>query len=722
MSDTFENSSSRPAESASGSRSHNSAESSPGTRTSRVRLYPMSQGTIRKKRLPAADSASDPASRILILAPFGNDAGEIRRMLSQAGIDSERCETGTNLCTEIDRGAAAALITREALTSQLQRAISATLTRQPYWSEFPIVVLGSSGSTQRQNWEALQGLEGTAHLVLIQRPVTVTTLLTVVRTALNARQKQYQIRDEIAAREAVERALRESEAKYRSIFEHIDEGFNLFEVLKDERGNVVDGMFLEVNPAYEQQTGLEAEHVVGRRLTEIFPRFERVWWEAIKSVVETGEPIRVESFSEDTRRYYEVSCFAFAPERICGLFRDITERKQSEQMLRDMNKTLEDKVAERTEVAERRAGDLSRMAAELSRAEQTERKRLGKILHDDLQQILLASIWRLHALECTNSAQERGKDDVEKLLNDCLQSSRSLSHELSPPVLELGTLDEIFRWVGDWARDKYGLDVTIDCSDEPANMAQHIRTFLYEAVRELLVNIVKHSGQFRAAVTVRHIDATLQVTVEDYGSGFDPRHVEKHLDNPQTFGLYRIRERLMAMQGRLDVARNASGGAQIQLVVPLSGADESHDDVLRIELSEDDETGRQIDTTGKRIQVLVVDDHTVVRQGLVQLLRKHSQFVVVGEAADGEQAVEAASRLRPDVVIMDVSMPNMNGIEATRIIKRDHPEMVVIGLSLHDKGAVAQSMANAGATAYVRKDAPADELLDTIRLACETGE
>ncbi len=672
--------------------------------------------------IPASNTSHDLPWRVLILTPFGDDAKHIEQVLEEAGIHSDRCTSHMELCREIDRGAAAVVITQEALTPETRHAISLTLAQQPSWSEFPLIILGTRGSTQSAAWHALDDLRGTSHLTLIQRPITVTTLVTVVRSALNARDKQYQLRDEIAARELVERALRESEAKYRSIFENMDEGFNLLELVKDDSGNVIDGVFLEANPAYEHHTGFDADAIIRRRLSEFYPKLEGIWWDAIKSVVETGDPIRLEHYNHDTHRFFEVSLFALAPDRVCGLLRDITRRKQSEQALRDINKTLEEKVAERTEIAERRAADLSRMAAELSMAEQTERKRLAKILHDDLQQILLASIWRLHALECMNPAQEEGKHELETLLSDCLQSSRSLSHELSPPVLELGTLDEIFRWVGDWAHDRYGLTVTVDCCDDPEDAPQHLRTFLYEAVRELLVNTVKHSGQFRARVTVRRTDSQLHVIVEDYGRGFDPRQVERHLDNPQTFGLYRTRDRLMAMQGRFDVGKNSSGGAQIRLVVPLvtADADEHGADAPRIELSE--ETPDRDDQTRDRIRVLVADDHTVVRQGLVQLLQKDSHFVVVGEAADGEEAVRDAARLQPDVVIMDVSMPNMNGIEATRLIKSKYPKIVVIGLSLHDKGAVAQSMANAGATAYVRKDAPADELVDTIKLACEWGE
>jgi CheY-like chemotaxis protein len=121
---------------------------------------------------------------------------------------------------------------------------------------------------------------------------------------------------------------------------------------------------------------------------------------------------------------------------------------------------------------------------------------------------------------------------------------------------------------------------------------------------------------------------------------------------------------------------------------------------------------------GTLLRVLIVDDHALVREGMVGLLECQAEFQVIGQASDGRQAIHQASELRPDAIIMDVDMPGMDGIEATRRIKQTHPDMVIVGLSLHDEEAVARAMIEAGADTYVSKYAPAKEFVSVIRAAC----
>ena len=112
------------------------------------------------------------------------------------------------------------------------------------------------------------------------------------------------------------------------------------------------------------------------------------------------------------------------------------------------------------------------------------------------------------------------------------------------------------------------------------------------------------------------------------------------------------------------------------------------------------------------IHVLIVDDHSLLRAEMSQIVQKDLRLAVIGEAGDGERAVELARRLYPDVVLMDVQMPKMNGIEATRQIKRLCPEVAVIGLSLLD---YAEAMVEAGASAYLSKQHVIEELCPAIR-------
>ena len=119
------------------------------------------------------------------------------------------------------------------------------------------------------------------------------------------------------------------------------------------------------------------------------------------------------------------------------------------------------------------------------------------------------------------------------------------------------------------------------------------------------------------------------------------------------------------------------------------------------------------------MRVLVVDDHAVVRQALARMLGQEPDIEIVGEASNGKIAVELTRQLLPDVVTMDISMPVMDGIKATRTIRAECPQVRVIGLSMYEEEEQALAMREAGAVAYLTKSGPLDALLAAIRACLE---
>lgn len=117
----------------------------------------------------------------------------------------------------------------------------------------------------------------------------------------------------------------------------------------------------------------------------------------------------------------------------------------------------------------------------------------------------------------------------------------------------------------------------------------------------------------------------------------------------------------------------------------------------------------------ERIKVLIADDHRVVREGLAAILKTKENIVVVGEAQDGQEAVEKASSLMPDVILMDVSMPRMSGVEATRQIKRTFPHVGIIALTMYDEQQYIFDLVRAGATGYLLKDTDSAQIVAAIR-------
>lgn len=369
--------------------------------------------------------------------------------------------------------------------------------------------------------------------------------------------------------------------------------------------------------------------------------------------------------------------------------RDITARKHADTALRQAHDDLERGVEERTaalSAANRalveQAEQLRSLASELTLTEQRERVRLAEQIHDGLQQLLVAAKLKVNLLgRAEDPALRQRGQEIGRLLEGAIANARSLTAELSRPVLRTGGLLAGLEWLARWNAEKYRLTVRVQAPAAPLPPLPEDLTILhFRAVRELLLNAVKYAQVPEAAVTLAWDAPHLAVAVADAGTGFDP------------------------------------SGLRITLAVLLPTADQPAATPALPQLTASPLTAPSPDPgSPQTIRILLVDDHQVVRQALVQLLRAEPDLAVVGEAGTGTEAVALARQLVPDVVLMDINMPEMNGIEATRAIHAAFPAMRVIGLSMFDRGDQQAAMQDAGAVAYVSKAGPAEALLEAIR-------
>jgi two-component system, NarL family, nitrate/nitrite response regulator NarL len=123
----------------------------------------------------------------------------------------------------------------------------------------------------------------------------------------------------------------------------------------------------------------------------------------------------------------------------------------------------------------------------------------------------------------------------------------------------------------------------------------------------------------------------------------------------------------------------------------------------------------------KRIKLLLVDDHPVVRRGIISCLARHEHLQIIGEAADGQEALRKARELMPDTILMDIDMPQMDGLAVTELLRKELPKIKVLILSMHSNTEYVMRIIQSGASGYVLKDAPTEELVRAIEIV-NTGE
>ena len=401
-----------------------------------------------------------------------------------------------------------------------------------------------------------------------------------------------------------------------------------------------------------------------------------------------------------------------------GLRREDGERVEAR--LRKANSVLERRVRERTREVEARSEQLRALALDLAQTESRERKRLAQVLHDHFQQLLSAARLKVGMLRrtipaCRDSEMVR---QLEDLLAEAIAASRSLATELSPPVLHDAGLLPALQWLVRRMEKDYALHIDLQVEEyvEPDN--EQLSAMVFECVRELLFNVHKHAGVDSAQMLLQRMpDGLLRVRIVDAGKGFDPTrelHNRQEREGQEVeggFGLFSIRERLSLIGGVLTIQSNPGNGTTVDLRVPSTAARTASPMVMVLQAAMPPAMRH-----GARLRVMVADDHTLFREELVAMLSQEPCLEVVAQAGDGKQALEQARQLRPDVIIVDISMPHMNGMQLTSAVTRELPGTQVIGLSMHEHHDMAQAMREAGAAAYFTKSSAGDEtLLNLLR-------
>lgn len=334
--------------------------------------------------------------------------------------------------------------------------------------------------------------------------------------------------------------LNESEIPYRMMVEAMNEGAVTL---------IPDGTIFYCNGRFGEMIQMDCEKLIGTSFRKWIAPEEQSLFEAIfRDATRHGlrEEFHLQT-SQGNRVPVQLSIYPLGETEMSGiavLATDISERVQSQEKIRSL-------------------------AAELTRAEQEERQRISQVLHDDLQQRLFAIKAQLAFLKDINLSADtyRDLDLIQESLSEAIAISRNLSIDLSPIVLQGEGLEEAMTWLAFRMKEQYGLQVDVEAKDKLDQLDNHLRMLLFQSVRELLFNVVKHSGVLQAKVTLERKNGHPCITVSDNGKGFE---MEEILGNLQAaHGLLIVQDRLKLLGCHMELVSQPGEGTRITIELPM---------------------------------------------------------------------------------------------------------------------------------------------------------
>jgi len=503
--------------------------------------------------------------------------------------------------------------------------------------------------------------------------------------------------------------LQGAEHPYRLLVETIDEGAATLSN---------DGTILYSNRSFANIFGAQLERFIG---TQIEHYVSGEYVTSLRALIRNsvsgssrGEiRLRATDGRSRTIRLTLTQSSQVGMEAICAVATELTELVESNEALR---------VTE---------SSLRQLSGRLLQLQDEERRRIARDLHDTTGQKIAALSMSLdrvaRLLDSHKPERKEALDEGREIVKMIGEEIRTLSYLLHPPLLDESGLTSAVRWYAEGFQKRSGIQLNVNIPADLGRLTTEVEMALFRVVQESLTNVHRYSGSPDADISILSEPNSIRLEVVDRGKGIEAGASRVKVEGIALLGvgIPGMRERLRQLGGQLDVDFGREG-TRVTAVVPFKRARIAEavfrDDAVAASKTEmRSDNGVHAGNSDQRRRILIADDHEVMRRGVRGLLESHDEWAVCGEAFEGREAVTKWRELRPDLIIMDINMPGLTGIDAAQQIRKENPSAKILFFSVHESPQTVREVVNVGAQGYVAKSRAGHDLIDAVRNVLDGG-
>ena len=507
----------------------------------------------------------------------------------------------------------------------------------------------------------------------------------------------------------MEDTLRKSEQKYRSLFNNLDQGMALHDIILNKSGEAIDYRFVEANKSFEEITGLKQADIIGKTVLEVMPGTEQAWIEKYGQVVATGKSLHYENYASELKKHYEVIAYRPQVGQFAVIISDVTSRRIVEEQIKQKNEELAKLNTEKDKFFSIIAHDLrSPFNAFLG---------FTKLLDDELPTMTKENTQKI-ALAMRKSAT-----NLFDLLENLLEWSRMQQGlvPFTPEKIQLLQVVEAIKQIALEPAKIKEIELTFDIPGDISVFGDG--NMLQSVIRNLVSNAIKFTpkgGRVRVSAKGT-MDNGVEFSVKDTGIGMSPPMVSdlfrldvqtnrKGTDGEPSsgLGLLLCKEFVEKHGGKLWVESEEGKGSAFYVTIPY------HAKVLMKNVITNSVSEEEKEVQIKRMKILIAEDDEISDSLISAMVDKYSYEVL--HVNTGVDAIHAC-RNNPDIdlVLMDINLGGMNGYEATHQIRQFNNDVVIIAQTAFSLKFDSVMAIEAGCNDYINKPISNSELQGLIR-------